>query len=255
VTDGLYAAWYAPDTKMFFKAGETSTIYRPVDALAVGAALVVGGFRTHEEQKIQAGANIIQREMRTDIDGHFGMLAGLVTATAAGGHDITDYNTRLADQAGAAEILLEAFDASREQQYMADAQKLLQPLLDERVQLRVGSGGYLPGFDLQSSGPPDHGPSDVVATLLVLQAARHYDRDDGDHFARLEETAAAALMTLVGSDRKLGGDPGAGLPAGVPESGFGARSGLVTALAVVVLGDVARDLGQATASPATSSSP
>ena len=252
VSDGLMAAWYAPDTTMFFKVGETSTVYRPVDALTVGSALVVGGFKLHNEQKIQAGTNIIRDEMRSDIDGHFGMLAGLVTATAIGGHDVTDYNTRLADQAGSAEALLEAFDASREQQYLADAQKLLQPLLDERVTLRAPAGGYISGFDLQSSGPPDHGRADLVATLLVLQAARHYDRDDGGHFAHLEETAAGALQTVVGSDRKQGGDPATGLPAILPESGSATRSGLATALAVVVLGDVLRDLGGVAPTPGAS---
>lgn len=252
VSDGLMAAWYASDSKMFFKVGETSTVYRPIDALAVGCALVVAGFQLHDEQKIQAGTNIVQKEMKTDVDNHYGLLAGLVTATASGGHDVTDYNARLADHAGAVELLLEAFDYSRENQYMVYAQKLLQPLLDERVQLRAASGGYIPGFDLQSSGPPDHGPSDGLATLLVLQAARHYDRDDGGHFAHLEESAAGALTSVLDADRKQGGDPSTGLSATVPESGSAARSGLVTALAVVVLGDVLRDLGGATLSPSPS---
>jgi hypothetical protein len=254
VSDGLMAAWYAPDSKMFFQVGETSTVYRPVDAIAVGCALLVAGFQLHDEQKIQAGTNIVQKEMKTDVDNNYGFLAGLVTATATGGHQVTDYNTRLADHAGAVELLLEAFDYSRENQYMVDAQKLLQPLLDERIQLHEASGGYIPGFDLQSSGPPDHGPSDTVATLLVLQAARHYDRDDGGHFAHLEETAAGALTTLLDADRKQGGDPATGLPATVPESGSISRSGLVTALAVVVLGDVLRDFGGAGPSPSPSPS-
>jgi hypothetical protein len=252
LSDGLMAAWYAPDSKMFFKVGETSTVYRPVDAIAVGCALVVAGFKLHDERKIQSGTDIVQKEMMSDVDNSYGFLPGLVTATASGGHQVTDYDTRLADHAGAIELLLEAFDYSRENQYLVYAQKMLQPLLDERVQLRGASGGYIPGFDLQSSGPPDHGPSDVLATLLVLQAARHYDRDDGGHFAHLEETAAGALTALLDVDRKQGGDPATGLPATIPASGSTARSGLVTALAVVVLGDALRDLGGATPSPSGS---
>ncbi|MFN2465167.1 MAG: hypothetical protein ABR598_02755 [Candidatus Dormibacteria bacterium] len=252
VSDGLLAAWYAPDTRMFFKVGETSTIYRPVDAIAVGCALVVAGFQERNEQKIQAGNQIVQREMRTDLDDHFGLLAGLVTATAQGGREVTDHVGRLADQAGAAEALLEAFDFSREQPYMSYAQRLLQPLLAEQVPLRAPSGGYITAFDLQTSGPGDHLVSDVVATLLVLQAARHYDRDDGGRFARLEETAAAALAAVLSTDRGRAGDTGGGLPAIVPEAGVGVRSGLATALAAVVLADVSRDLGGA-ASPSPGS--
>jgi hypothetical protein len=242
VSDNLLTTWYTKDRKMFFKVGETSTVYRPVDAIAVGSALVVAGYQQHDETKIRAGEQIIQREMSRDLDQHYGLLYGLVTATAQGGHQVTDYRTRVADQAGAAEALLEAFDASREHQFMAHARTLLQPLLDEKVALRAPSGGYITGFDLQSSGPPAQGPSDVLATILVLQAARHYDRDDGNHFARLEETAAAALIAALDGDRKQGGDPSDGLPATVPEGRPAMRSGLATALAVVVLGDVARDL-------------
>ncbi len=242
VSDGLLAAWYAVDTKRFFQVGETSMVYRPVDAIALGCALVVAGFQLHDDKKIEAGTNIVQKELPADIDDHYGMLAGLVTATAQGGHDVTDHNTRLADQAGAAEALLEAFDASREQRYMAFAQRLLQPILEEKVALRAPSGGYITGFDLQSSGPPDHGPADVEATLLVLQAARHFDRDDGGRFSPLEETAAGALPAAVEADRKQGGDPAAGVPAVVPETGAALRSGITTALAVVVLGDVLTDL-------------
>jgi hypothetical protein len=242
VSDGLLAAWYAGDTKMFFKVGETSTVYRPVDAIAVGCALIVAGIQEKSEPKIQAGAAIVQKEMLVNIDSHFGMVQGLVTATAQGGHDVTDHNARLADQAGAAEMLLEAFDYTREQQYQGFAQKLLEPLLNEQVPLRLPSGGYVSGFDLQSTGPGDHLSADVEATLLVLQAARHYDRDDGGHFARLEETAANALTGVLDADRaKGGGAPAAGLPALVPETGVAVRSGLTTALAVVVLADVARD--------------
>jgi hypothetical protein len=238
VSDGLLAAWYATDTRNFFQVGETSTVYRPVDALAVGSALVVAGFQLHQESKIQAGAMILQNEMKSDVDSHFGLLYGLITATAQGGRSVTDYRAHLADQAGAAEALLEAFDSSREQQYMADARQLLQPLMDEAVTLRAASGGYVEGFDLQSAGPPDHTPADVLATVLVLQAAHHYDHDDGGHFTHLEETAAATLTAALDTDRKQGGAAAEGLPARVPGQGPASRSGLTTALAVTVLGDV-----------------
>jgi hypothetical protein len=247
VSDGLLAAWYASDAKMFFKVGETSTVYRPVDAIAVGCALIVAGIQEKGspgagEPKIEAGAAIVQKEMLVNVDSHFGMLPALVTASAQGGHDVTDHNTRLADQAGAAEMLLEAFDYTREQRYQGFAQKLLEPLLNEQVPLRLQTGGYVSGFDLQSSGPGAHPAADVEATLLVLQAARHYDRDDGGHFARLEETAANALTAVVDLNRaKGGGEPAGGLPARVPETGIAVRSGLTTALTVVVLADVARD--------------
>ena len=244
VSDGLLAAYFATDTRMFFKVGETTTVYRPIDALAVGSALVVAGFQQHDENKISAGGQVIQKEMQTDVDTHYGMLYGLVTATAQGGHSVTDYGGHLADQAGAAEALLEAFDASREQAYMADARRLLQPLMDEAVALRAPSGGYVAGFDLQSAGPADNTRADVLATILVLQASRHYDRDDGGHFVSLEQTAAATLLAALDSDRKAGGDTLSGIPAEGPAGGVaGRRSGLATALAVTVLGDVLRDLG------------
>jgi hypothetical protein len=239
VSDGLLAAWFARDTRMFFKVGETTTVYRPVEALATGAALAVAGFQLRDESKIQAGEDILDHELKTAVDDHYGMLFGLVSVTAAGGHSVTDYNTHLADQAGAAEVLMEAFDWSREQRFQAAAQKLLQPLLDERFSARALSGGYIAGFDLQSSGPTDNPPADVLATVLTLQAAHHYDRDDGGHFNRLEEAAAAGLLAVVDADRKAGGDPGAGLPAALPSSGPAQRSGLTTALAVTTL----RDLG------------
>ena len=44
VADGLLAAWYASDTKMFLHLGDTTTVYRPVEAISVGAALVVAGY-------------------------------------------------------------------------------------------------------------------------------------------------------------------------------------------------------------------
>ena len=244
VSDGLLAAWYARDTRMFFHLGETSTVYRPVDAIAVGAALVVAGFQLHEDSKIDAGSQILQQEMRTSLDDHYGLLYGLVTATAAGGHSVTDYNARLADQVGAAEAVLEAFDYSREAQQQGYAQRLLQPLLDEKFAPRAPSGGYVEGFDLQSSGPPDNAQSDVLATVLTLQAARHYDRDDGGRFVHLEETAAAALLAVIDADRRAGGDPSTGLPARLLPGGLAQRSGLTTALAITVLADVVRQLGQ-----------
>ena len=249
VSDELLATWYATDTKMFFKVGETSTVYRPVDAIAVGSALVVAGFTLHDENKIQAGSQILDKEFKNDVDPHFGMLFGLVTATAQGGHSTTDYKTHTADQAGAAEALLEAFDASREQQYMADAKRLLQPLMDETVSLHAATGGYVEGFDLQSAGPAEGTASDVLATLFVLQAAHHYDRDDGGHFARLEEGAAAALGAALDADRKQGGDPNSGLPGRVSGTAPAGRSGLATALAVTILGDVLKDVSAASASP------
>lgn len=252
VSDGLLAAWYASDTKMFFKVGETSTAYRPVDAIAVGCALVVAGFQLHDENKIAAGAMIVSQELRTDIDPHFGLLYGLSTATSHGGHTATDYHTHLADQAGAAEALLEAFDASREQQYMADAKKLLQPLMDESVALRSTGGGYIDGFDLQATGPAENTPVDVLATVLTLQAAHHYDRDDGGHFAQLEEAAAATLLMALDADRRAGGDPAAGLPARLTGATTTARSGLTTAIAVTVLGDLLRDAQVGAASPSPS---
>jgi hypothetical protein len=241
VSDALLSTWYATDTRRFFKVGETSTVYRPVDAIAVGSALVVAGFQARDDRKIDAGAQILDREMKADVDPHFGMLFGLVTATAQGGRGTTDYKTHLADQAGAAEALLEAFDASREQAYMADARKLLQPLMDEAVNLRAASGGYIDGFDLQSAGPAEATPADVLATILVLQAAHHYDRDDGGHFVHLVETAAGTLVAALEADRKLGGDPASGLPIRVAGPGAASRSGLATSLAVTVLGDVLGD--------------
>jgi hypothetical protein len=135
----------------------------------------------------------------------------------------------VADQAGIAEMLLQAFDASREQTYLADAATLLQPLLDERVSVR-SRRGYLSGFDLQGAGQPDS-TVDIEAGLLVLQAAHHFDRDDGNRFARLEEKAAQAVLDSVRDiDAAQGLPPGAGT----------ARSGVLTALAVSALGDVLR---------------
>ncbi|HEV1997632.1 MAG TPA: hypothetical protein VGR61_05835, partial [Candidatus Dormibacteraeota bacterium] len=81
---------------------------------------------------------------------------------------------------------------------------------------------------------------------------------DGGHFAHLEETAAGTLTAAADTDRKQGGDPAAGLPARLAAPGPAARSGLTTALAVTVLGDVLRDLQQAPAAsgaPAPASSP
>jgi hypothetical protein len=235
VADGLLAAWYAGDSKMFLHVGDTTTVYRPVEAISVGAALVVAGYAERDEIKIQAGSSIIAHEMKNDFDQHFGLAYGLVSITAQGGHDVVDSNARIADQAGIAEALLEAFDASREQPYLAYARTALQPLLDEAVGIR-GDTGYVGGFDLRGVGP-GAGPVDVEAALLTLEAARHYDRDDGGRFSHLEENAAHALF---GSVTKL--DLVSGLPGSIQPQGESQRSGVVTALAVVVIGRVVADL-------------
>jgi hypothetical protein len=249
VADGLLAAWYASDSKMFLHVGDTTTVYRPVEAISVGAALVVAGYAEHDEVKIQAGSNIVSREMRSDFDQHFGLAYGLVSVTAQGGHDVVDSNGRLADQAGIAEALLEAFDASREQQYLADARNTLQPLLDETAAIR-GDSGYVAGFDLRGSGP-NGGPVDVEAAVLTLEAARHYDRDDGGRFSRLEENAANALFGSV-----AGLDVSNGLPGSNQSQGPSQRSGVVTGLAVVVIGQVVADLSSPPgASPGGSPTP
>src|SRR5258708_35921710 len=220
VSDGLLAAWYAGDSKMFFHVGETTTVYRPVEAIDVGAALVVAGYAEHDESKIQAGGNIISIEMRNDFDPHFGLVYGLVSATAQGGHSVADSNTRIADQAGMAEALLQAFDASREAQYFADARTVLQPLLDEAVGIRRDTG-YISGFDVHTAGPSDGTPIDVEAAVLTLQAAHHYDRDDGGRFAQLEENAARAL---IGGAARF--DPAGGIPRGLLAPGPSLRSGV-----------------------------
>jgi hypothetical protein len=221
---------------MFLHLGDTTTVYRPVEAISVGAALVVAGYAEHNESKIQAGANIIAVEMRNDFDPHFGLAYGLTSASSKGGHEVADSTTHLADQAGIAEALLQAFDASREQQYFADARTVLQPLLDESVGIR-GEAGYVTAFDLRSAGPTDGAPIDLEAALLTLRAARHYDRDDGGRYAHLEENATLALLT--GAARS---SPGAGLPGILPAHGSAPRSGVVSALAVVTLGEVLADL-------------
>ena len=152
VADGLLAAWYATDTKMFLHVGDTTTVYRPVEAISVGAALVVAGYAEHDEGKIQAGSNIISGEMKHDFDPHFGLVYGLVSTTAQGGHDIADSNARLADAAGIAEALLAAFDSSREQQYLADARTVLQPVMDEAVAIR-GTPATSPASTSAAPGP------------------------------------------------------------------------------------------------------
>jgi hypothetical protein len=236
VADGLLAAWYAADSRMFLHLGDTTTVYRPVEAISTGAALVVAGYAEHDETKIQAGSNIIAVEMRNDFDPHFGLAYGLVSVTNKGGHDIADSTTHLADQAGIAEALLQAFDASREQQFFADARTVLQPLLDETVGIR-SDAGYVTSFDLHTAGPADGSPVDLEAAVLTLRAARHYDRDDGGRFAHLEENAARAL--LAGGARS---SPSGGLPGVLPAQGSALRSGVVSALAVVTLDEVVTDL-------------
>jgi hypothetical protein len=231
-TDSLKTAWYAPDTKSFFHVGDASTVYRPVDAIAVGAALVVAGYNEHSDDKINAGSDIIGKEMSSDFDQHFSLPYGLMTADARGGRQPTDTNSRLADAAGIAEVLLQAFDASREQQYLADARTVLQPLLDDHAGLRTASG-FVNGIDLKGSAVAPGTPVDFEATVLGLQASRHYDRDDGGRFARLEEAAAQALLAAAAAV-----DPGQGLPATLTGTAPSSRSGLVTALGVVAICDV-----------------
>jgi hypothetical protein len=239
ISDGIFNDWFARDTKTYFHVGDTTTVYRPVDAFSAGCALVVAGFAEHElppqpganqpPGRVEAGDAIIKQQMHSAVDQHFGFVAGLLTATNNGGVQTTDFHASVADQAGIAEMLLQAFDTSREQTYLADAAAILQPLLDERVSVR-GSKGYFSGFDLQGSGQPDN-TADLEAGLLVLEAAHHYDRDDGNRFARVEEKAAQVVLGSV-----PGLDPAQGLPVHPGE----ARSGIVTALAVIVLGEVLR---------------
>lgn len=231
--DAIMTGWYAPDSKSFFHVGDPTTIYRPVDAFAVGAAMVVAGYQGEgDDKKIGAGSDIIAKEMGAGFDPHFGLVYGLMSATPRGSRQATDTNTRLADQAGIAEMLLQAFDASREQQYLADAAKVLEPLLDEHAGLRADAG-YLAGFDLKTTGPGPDTPVDFEATLLVLQAARHYDRDDGGHFSPLEEAAAQALLNGAGKV-----DASQGLPAALQAAVATRRSGIVTALGIVAITDV-----------------
>jgi hypothetical protein len=241
---------------MFLHLGDTTTVYRPVEAISVGSALVVAGYAEHDETKIQAGSNILAVEMRNDFDPHFGLVYGLVSVTSKGGHEVADSTTHLADQAGIAEALLRAFDASREQQYFADARTVLQPLLDEAVGIR-GDAGYVTSFDLHTAGPADGTPIDLEAALLALRAARHYDRDDGGRFTHLEENAALALLAGAAQTNPSGGLPGS-LPArnGTTQpsnAGTAPRSGVVSALAVVTLDEVLADLGPSP-SPSPSSS-
>ncbi|MDP9325740.1 MAG: hypothetical protein M3O87_04290 [Candidatus Dormibacteraeota bacterium] len=230
-SDALKTGWYAPDTKSYFHVGDSTTVYRPVDAIGVGAALVVAGYDEHNDDKINAGSEIIKKEMSADFDQHFGLPYGLMTATVKGGRQPSDTNTRVVDAAGMAEMLLLAFNASREQQYLSYARNILEPLLEDRAGLRAHDG-YVTGFDLRTSSAQG-APLDFLATALVLQAARHYDRDDGGRFARLEEAAAAAF--LAGT---TAADPTQGTAATLSGTTPSARSGLVTAVTVVALCDV-----------------
>jgi hypothetical protein len=212
----------------------------------VGAALVVAGYAEHDESKIGAGSNIISVEMRNDFDPHFGLAYGLVSVTLQGGHSVADSNTHIADEAGIAEALLQAFDASREAQYFVDARTVLQPLLDETVGIR-GDTGYVSSFDVRTAGPTEGTPVDVEAAVLALQAAHHYDRDDGGRFAQLEENAARAL---IGGAARF--DPAAGIPGTLLAQGPSVRSGVVTSLAVLVLGSVVADLTTSPSPPPAS---
>jgi len=230
-SDRLLANWYARDTKTYFHVGDTSFEYRPVDAIATGCALVVAGFREQDFDKIDAGQAIVTSELKTDFDPHYGFVYSRMSATAGGPRQPSDTTTHLADQAGVAEVLLQAFDASREQQYQAGAAKALEPLLQEPVTLR--GRGYLSGFDVHGPGPAA-GPVDVEATLLVLEAAHHYDVADGNHYANLEEVAARAF-----ADATSGLDLGQGLPATLVDGRPSTRSPLVTALGAAVLAELA----------------
>jgi hypothetical protein len=240
-SDALKTGWYAVDSKSFFHVGEATTVYRPVDAFSLGAALVVAGYDERNDDKISAGSDIIAKEMSSDFDQHFGLAYGLMSATPKGGRQATDTNTRLADQAGIAEMLLQAFDASREQQYLTDARQVLQPLLDDRAGIGR-QDGYVAGFNLTSSAADASAPVDFETTLLVLQAARHFDRDDGNRFARMEEAAARALLAGAGKV-----DAAQGLPGALAAQGASIRSGIVTALGVVAINDVLAHRVEATA--------
>ena len=213
-TDALRTGWYAGDSKSFFHVGDTVTVYRPVEAIAVGCALVVAGYDEANDDKIQAGSEIIGKEMASDFDPHFGLVYGLMSARPQGTRQATDTSTRLADQAGIAEMLLRAFDVSREQQYQAFAARVLQPLLDDRAGLRT-AGGYVSGFDVKSS-VLEGTAVDLEAGLLTLEAAHHYNRSDGNRFARLEEAAAQAVLagaTAAGATEGLPGALGGAHPA------------------------------------------
>ena len=68
---------------------------------------------------------------------------------------------------------------------------------------------------------------------MILEAARHYDRDDGGRFSRLEENASQAL---------LGGAAVVPLDGGLPVQPGAPKSGVISALAVVVIDEVLTDL-------------
>ena len=232
VSDGLLKAWYATDTRQFFQVGATSTVYRPVEAFAVGCALLVAGYGEHSSAKITAGMDIVQGEMKASLDPHYGLVYGLATRTAAGGFEPTDTVARLADQAGIAEMLLEAFDLSREAALREDAQKVLTPLLEGDVGLHT-DGGLVTSIDTRGTAPAAGSPVDIEATLLALQAGAHYDRDAAPRFAGLEESMARYLAALATSPLSADGLPGQFTPQGPS-----AYSGLVTAVGVLVLADV-----------------
>jgi hypothetical protein len=248
-SDALKAGWYDAASHAFFHVGDTTTVYRPVEAIAVGCALVVSGLDgVQDEDKISAGMDIIKKEMESDFDQHYGLVYGLMTANPGGGRQPLDTNTRVADQAGIAEMLLQAFDASRERQLQEYARVAMAPLLDDTAGLATARG-YISGFDLKSS-PPANPDVDVEAGVLVLQAAHHYDVDDGNLLARVEETAARGLLaaaTVAGAAD--------GLPGALTAAGPTMRSGLVTALGVLALTDVLAIPRPATAAAAPVASP
>jgi hypothetical protein len=249
-SDALLKGWYAADTRTFFQVGQTSTLYRPVDAFGVGAALVIAGFAAHEEPpasgqrgtgKIEAGDDIFNKEMGADLADQLNMSYGLMTAGATGGRTPTDFTSRPADQAGIAQHLLDALDTSREHNYLADAKTVLTPFLDGKVP--APAYGYLSSFDTRGGAAPTR-DVDLEADLLVLEAAHHYDRDDGGHFARLEEQAAGRILEAA----HRAGAYVDGMAPVLGDAGPSRRSGVVTAIAVVVLSEVLAD-GQGT--PAT----
>lgn len=241
VADGLAKAWYGSDSRSFFHVGDASTVYRPIEAFGVGVAITASGYAERDFARIDAGLAIVAREMAGDFDPATGLAYGLMTASPTGSRSATDLHAHLADQAGIAELLMEGFDVSREQSFKDQAARVLQAIVDART--RVTHDGYLGSLDL--GGGSDPVVDDFEATALVLEAAHHYDFDDGGRFGDLEMAAAADLVAMscavgVCPNQVNANDPG-GLP-GAEAAGVGTvRSGLVSALAVVAIGEVLTD--------------